>query len=311
MQNRRDFLKSAVLGSAALSQTVHPFSILAAAPEQQLTILHTNDVHSHIEPFPDDDVKYPGMGGAAYRASIIRNIRKKVSQVLLLDAGDIFQGTPYFNFFNGNLEIDLMNQMGYDAATIGNHDFDAGIDTLALQLSRANFPFVNCNYDFTNTPVAGKVHQHVVLKKGRLRIGITGCGVELNGLVPDKLIAGTLYTDPVKSVQEQVDILKYDSKCDFIICLSHLGYKYAGNKVSDIVLARQTSNIDLIIGGHTHTFLDAPVSEKNNTGKEVLINQVGWAGVQIGQLDYFFQKKFTKKLSKHQTVIVDKKSIEK
>jgi 5'-nucleotidase len=230
---------------------------------------------------------------------------------LVLDAGDIFQGTPYFNFFQGDLEIDLMNKMRYDAATIGNHDFDGGIDTLAKQITRSNFPFVNCNYDFTNTPVAGKVHKHVVIKKGKLKIGITGCGVELNGLVPDKLYVNTKYLDPVKCVQEQVDILKYEKKCHLIICLSHLGYKYDNAKVSDIVLAKQTTNIDLIIGGHTHTFLEKPDVQKNKDGKDVLINQVGWAGVQIGHLEYFFEKSFRKKLSNYQTVIVDKKSIEK
>ncbi len=311
MQNRRDFLKTSVAGGALLSTVVSPLSVFAKEQEAQLTILHTNDVHSHIEPFPDDDAKYPGMGGAARRAVIIQKIRNTKENVLVLDAGDIFQGTPYFNFFHGNLEIDLMNQMGYDAATIGNHDFDGGIETLAKQISRAAFPFVNCNYDFSGTPVDGKVHKHIVIKKRSLKIGITGCGVELDGLVPDKLFAGTRYLDPVKTVQEQVDILKYEKKCHLIICLSHLGYSYGNTRVSDVVLAKQTDNIDVIIGGHTHTFLEAPVAEKNKSGKDVLINQVGWAGLQIGQLDYYFEKKIRKKFSNYQTVIVDKKSIEK
>lgn len=311
MQNRRDFLKSSLVGGAVAGSIISPMQLLANEVETKLTILHTNDVHSHIEPFADDDKKYPGLGGAEYRATIIENIRKKSDNVLVFDAGDIFQGTPYFNFFHGDLEIDLMNKMGYDAATIGNHDFDGGIEMLAKQISRSDFPFVNCNYDFTNTPVAGKVHKHITLKKRKLKIGITGCGVELNGLVPDKLYTNTKYLDPVKCVQEQVDILKHEKKCHFIICLSHLGYKYENARVSDIVLAQNTSNIDLIIGGHTHTFLDIPTKLKNKDGKEVLINQVGWAGVQIGQLDYFFEKSLRKKLSNSQTVIVDKKSIEK
>ena len=310
MQNRREFLKTSLAG-AVLSAVASPLSLQAAEVKTPLTILHTNDVHSHIEPFADDDKKYPGLGGAAQRATILDNIRKKSDNVLVLDAGDIFQGTPYFNFFQGDLEIDLMNKMRYDAATIGNHDFDGGIDTLAKQITRSNFPFVNCNYDFTNTPVAGKVHKHVVIKKGKLKIGITGCGVELNGLVPDKLYVNTKYLEPVKCVQEQVDILKYEKKCHLIICLSHLGYKYDNAKVSDIVLAKQTTNIDLIIGGHTHTFLEKPDVQKNKDGKDVLINQVGWAGIQIGQLEYIFEKSFRKKLSNYQTVIVDKKSIEK
>jgi 5'-nucleotidase len=299
------------MGATLAGAVGSPFELLAGEGGATLTILHTNDVHSHVEPFAEDDKKYPGLGGAEYRAAIIHNIRKQKDNVLVLDAGDIFQGTPYFNFFHGDLDIDLMNKMGYEAATIGNHDFDGGIDNLARQISRASFPFVNCNYDFSGTPVHGKVHPYIVLKKRNLKIGITGCGVELNGLVPDKLYASTVYSDPIKSVQQQADILKHEKKCDLVICLSHLGYKYENEKVSDIVLAKQTSNIDLIIGGHTHTFLDAPVKEKNKEEKEVIINQVGWAGVQLGQLDYVFEKKFGKKISNHQTVIVDKKSIEK
>ena len=156
------------------------------------------------------------------------------------------EGTPYFNFFHGDLEIDLMNQMRYDAATIGNHDFDGGIETLAKQITRANFPFVNCNYDFTNTPVENKVHKHIIIKKGKVKIGITGCGVELDGLVPDKLYTNTKYLDPIKCVQEQVDILKFQKKCHIIICLSHLGYTYDNNKISDIMLLAITTTTCVI-----------------------------------------------------------------
>ncbi|HRB69897.1 MAG TPA: metallophosphoesterase [Chitinophagales bacterium] len=224
MQNRREFLKTSMLLSAGISTMASPQILFANEVKNQLTILHTNDVHSHIEPFSEVDKKYPGLGGAEYRATIIENIRKKKEHVLLFDAGDIFQGTPYFNFFHGDLEIDLMNKMGYDAATIGNHDFDGGMESLARQITRAHFPFVNCNYDFSNTPIDGKVHKHIILNKGKLRIGVTGCGVELNGLVPDALYTSTQYLDPIKSVQEQVNMLK-QKKCHFIICLSHLGYK--------------------------------------------------------------------------------------
>jgi len=312
MQSRRRFLKKSIAGAVAAGTISSPLDMFAGnSNQQQLTILHTNDVHSHIEPFAADDKKYPGLGGAEYRATIIDTIRIQKSNTLVLDAGDIFQGTPYFNFFQGDLEIDLMNKMKYDAATIGNHDFDGGIDTLAKQITRANFPFVNCNYDFTNTPVANKVHKCIVIKKGKLKIGITGCGVELVGLVPDKLFTNTKYLHPIISVQEQVDILKHEKKCHFIICLSHLGYKYDNDKISDMVLAKQTKHIDLIIGGHTHTFLESPTQVKNIEGKDVLINQVGWAGVQIGQLDYFFEKSFSKNLRNSQTVIVDKKSSKK
>jgi 5'-nucleotidase len=312
MWSRRKFIKRSLTAGAVWSAVSDPLDIFASVDGgQTLSILHTNDVHSRVEPFPLDDKKYPGMGGAAMRATIFEKLRSENVHTLIVDAGDIFQGTPYFNFFKGDVEIDLMNQMGYEAATIGNHDFDGGLETLAKQVSRAQFPFVNCNYDFADTPVAGKVHKHRIIKKGKLKIGITGCGVELNGLVPDKLFGKTKYFDPILHVQEQADILKHDEGCHLIVCLSHLGYKYDNQKVSDVVLAEQTNNIDLIIGGHTHTFLDQPDIRLNNRSEKVVINQVGWAGLQIGKLDYFFERKSKKKLSKHHTVIVSENSIEK
>jgi 5'-nucleotidase len=201
-----------------------------------------------------------------------------------------------------------MNKMGYDCATIGNHDFDGGLDNLALQISHAKFPFVNCNYDFSNTPLAGKINKHVVLQKGKLKIGITGVGVELDGLVPAQLFGNTVYNNPIEAVQKEAAILKYDHKCNLIICLSHLGYKYEDSKVSDLVLGASTSNIDLIIGGHTHTFLPEPVVIKNKKNEDVIINQVGWAGVQLGQLNYLFEKKLRKKIANTHTVVEIKKS---
>ncbi len=309
MRNRRTFIKEMLAGALVAHTAGFPALVQAAPASELLTILHTNDVHSRIEPFPEDDKKYTGMGGAAPRAALIEKLRRHKEQVLLLDAGDIFQGTPYFNFFHGDVEIDVMNQMGYNAATIGNHDFDGGMDNLARQIGRANFPFVNCNYDFSNTVLAGKVHPYVVIKKGRLKIGITGCGVELEGLVPEPLYGKTKYLSPVECVQQQVDILRGKHQCHLVICLSHLGYQYDSAKVSDKVLAQQTHGIDVIIGGHTHTFLEQPFIAKNNKGKEVLINQVGWAGLQLGVLDYKFEKKSGKKIANYQTVIVDKKSI--
>lgn len=302
MHNRRQFLKSALTSTAvlALNQT-----IFAKPNEEQLTILHTNDVHSRVEPFPLTDAKYPGMGGVAMRSQLINEFRKNKEHVLLVDAGDIFQGTPYFNFFKGSVEIDLMNQMGYEASTIGNHEFDGGMENLALQISRANFPFVNCNYDFSQSLLNGKIHKHITLKKGNLKIGITGCGVELNGLVPDKLCEGIIYHSPIEKIQEQVDILKQKEHCDIVVVLSHLGYEYSTNKVSDIVLAKQTKHIDFIIGGHTHTFLKEPSVVKDLSGKDVVINQVGWSGIYLGQLDLFFEKKSTKKRVKHHTVIIN------
>lgn len=306
MWNRRNFIKAGAL--TAMSAYMQPNIFASSQAVDELVILHTNDVHSHIEPFSDDDKKYPGMGGIAPRKSIIDAIRDKHKHTLLLDAGDIFQGTPYFNFFHGSIEIEAMNKMGYDCATIGNHDFDGGLDNLALQISHAKFPFVNCNYDFSNTPLAGKINKHVVLQKGKLKIGITGVGVELDGLVPAQLFGNTVYNNPIEAVQKEAAILKYDHKCNLIICLSHLGYKYEDSKVSDLVLGASTSNIDLIIGGHTHTFLPEPVVIKNKKNEDVIINQVGWAGVQLGQLNYLFEKKLRKKIANTHTVVEIKKS---
>ncbi|MCB9034851.1 MAG: metallophosphatase [Chitinophagales bacterium] len=310
MQSRRHFLKSTLVGSTVLLAN-NPQQVFAANAATDLCILHTNDVHSRIEPFPSNDKKYPNMGGIAMRKTLLDNIRKQESNTLLLDAGDIFQGTPYFNFFHGDVEIDMMNLLGYNAATIGNHDFDGGIDVLAKQIKRANFPFVNCNYDFSNTIVNGLVHKKVIIKKGKLKIGITGCGVALDGLVPNQLYKETKYIEPIEAVQEQVNQLKQQDQCDLIICLSHLGYKYDNDKVSDHTLANAVKNLDLIIGGHTHTFLEVPTMITNKWNQQVIINQVGWAGLYLGQLNFKFEKKSKKYLSKHHTVIVDKKSIEK
>jgi len=280
-------------------------------------ILHLTDFHLHDidasskEHFRKDYYEQ-------YLTPLLEIVRKIGKIDCIIATGDfIDRGKGNFkNFEHAELILEYIAKMlsirnENVGVCIGNHDFDGGIDTLAKQITRANFPFVNCNYDFTNTPVANKVHKCIVIKKGKLKIGITGCGVELVGLVPDKLFTNTKYLHPIISVQEQVDILKHEKKCHFIICLSHLGYKYDNDKISDMVLAKQTKHIDLIIGGHTHTFLESPTQVKNIEGKDVLINQVGWAGVQIGQLDYFFEKSFSKNLRNSQTVIVDKKSSKK
>jgi 5'-nucleotidase len=252
--------------------------------------LHTNDVHSHIDPFPADHPRNPNMGGAARRASVIEQIRKEEKNVLLFDAGDIFQGTPYFNYYGGELEFKLMSMMKYDLATLGNHDFDNGIDGFFTQLPHANFDFVSANYDFKNTALDGVVKPYKVFIKDGIKIGIFGLGVELEGLVDKKLYKETVYNDPIETAKEMTRILKEEKKCDLIICLSHLGFKYRNEpkKVCDILLAQQTKDIDLIIGGHSHTFLDKPVLETNLDGKKVLVNQVGCFGINLGRIDFHF-----------------------
>jgi len=256
--------------------------------KKHITILHTNDVHSHIEPFGPEDPKNPNMGGVARRATLVHQIRNENPNTLLLDAGDIFQGTPFFNFYGGELEFKLMSKLKYDAATLGNHDFDNGIDGLYSQLPNADFNFLISNYDFSDTVMNGHTSPYKVYMKEGVKIGIFGIGIELKGLVTDKLYKETKYLDPIEVTQDMTRILKEDKKCDIVICLSHLGYEYKNeDKISDIKLARATENIDLIIGGHTHTFLDRPTIETNKAGKKVLVNQVGCYGIYLGRIDFY------------------------
>jgi 5'-nucleotidase len=257
------------------------------AARKHVTILHTNDVHSHIEPFGPNDPRNANMGGVARRATLVEKIRRENPNTLLFDAGDIFQGTPYFNFYGGELEFKLMSKMKYDAATIGNHDFDNGIDGLYAQLPHADFNFISSNYDFSNTILDGHTLPLQVFTKDGVKIGIFGLGIELEGLVNRKLYKETKYLDPVETAQEMTRRLKEDEQCDLVVCLSHLGYKYNSDKISDLKLARETENIDLIIGGHTHTFLDKPTIETNNAGKKVLVNQVGCYGLYLGRIDFY------------------------
>ena len=286
---RRDFIQKTAASSALLGLSGVSLSSFSTLETKKITILHTNDTHSHIDPFPIDHPKNPNMGGAARRAAIIESIRKEEKNVLLLDAGDIFQGTPYFNYYGGELEFKLMSMMQYDVATMGNHDFDNGIDGFYAQLPHAKFDFVSANYNFENTVLNDIVKPYKIIIKDGIKIGIFGLGVQLDGLVDKKLYKETVYNNPIEVAQDMTRILKEEKKCDLVICLSHLGFKYKDEpeKPSDIVLAQKTKNIDLIIGGHTHTFLDKPVIEKNNEGKEVLINQVGCFGVNLGRIDFY------------------------
>ena len=286
---RRDFIQKTAASSVLLGLSGVSLSSFSTIDTKKITILHTNDTHSHIDPFPADHPKNPNMGGAARRAAIIESIRKEEKNVLLLDAGDIFQGTPYFNYYGGELEFKLMSMMQYDVATMGNHDFDNGIDGFYAQLPNAKFDFVSANYDFKNTVLNDIVKPYKIIIKDGIKIGIFGLGVQLDGLVDKKLYKETVYNNPIEVAQDMTRILKEEKKCDLVICLSHLGFKYKEEpeKPSDIVLAQKTKNIDLIIGGHTHTFLDKPVIEKNSEGKEVLINQVGCFGVNLGRIDFY------------------------
>lgn len=286
---RRTFLKNTAASSAFLTLGGISLSSFTTSDVKKITILHTNDVHSYIDPFPKDHPRNPNMGGVARRAALIETIRQENKNVLLLDAGDIFQGTPYFNYYGGELEFKLMSMMKYDVATIGNHDYDNGLEGLLAQLPHAQFDFVSSNYDFKNTILDGYIKPYKIMTIDGVKIGVFGLGVELEGLVDKKNCKETVYNDPIEIATDMSRKLKHEHKCDLVICLSHIGYKYKEdpNKVCDVILAQKTKDIDLIIGGHTHTFLDKPVIEKNSEGKEVLINQVGCYGLNLGQIDFY------------------------
>lgn len=287
---RRDFIQKTAISSAFFGLGGLSLSSFSSVNTKHLTILHTNDVHSYIDPFPENHPKNPNMGGVARRAALIEQIRKENSNVLLLDAGDIFQGTPYFNYFGGEIEFKLMSMMKYDLATIGNHDFDNGIDGLYNQLPNASFSFVNANYDLKNTILDGHIKPYKIFHKNGIKVGIFGLGVELEGLVDKRNYKEAVYNNPVEITQDMTRILKHEQKCDLVICLSHLGYQYKNDpdKISDTKLATLTKDIDLIIGGHTHTFLDKPTILKNTDGKDVIVNQVGCYGLNLGRIDFYF-----------------------
>ncbi len=288
--DRRQFLKTAFAGSMALTV---PFSIGGCSrKDSTLTLLHTNDVHSHIEPFPADHPYLANLGGFARRVTLINKLRAETDHLLLLDAGDIFQGTPYFNFFGGRLELELMSQMKYDAATIGNHEFDNGLEHLSQQMKHAAFPFVCTNYGFQNTVLEGQTAPWLIFDKGAFRVGIIGLGIEPEGLVSPQNYGAMQWLNPVAIGEETALMLKNEKGCNLIIALSHLGLEYSGSRQeSDVEVAAATSSIDIIIGGHTHTFLETPRMVKNRAGREVLINQMGWGGVRLGRIDLTFRDK--------------------
>ncbi|MDA8640775.1 metallophosphatase [Flavobacteriaceae bacterium] len=296
---RRNFLKH--IKTSTICGLTLPLTGLTSSSNKfkKITILHTNDVHSHIDPFPENDPINPNSGGVVARSNLINFIKKGNPNTLVLDAGDVFQGTPYFNFFEGEVELKLMSKMGYNASTLGNHEFDNGIEKLAKSLKHANFSFLNSNYTFKNTALENKISKYKIFNVDGIKIGVFGLGIELNGLVEKKLYTGINYLDPVEISIDITNELKFNHNCDLIICLSHLGFSYSKDKniMCDLVLAKKTRNIDLIIGGHTHTFLEKPVQIKNLDDKNVLINQVGCFGINLGKIDFYFSNEKIKESS--------------
>ena len=300
---RRKFIKQTTASLALAGVGGLTFKSCETKPKH-ITILHTNDTHSQIEPFDTSHHKFANKGGVARRASLVQKVRKENPNTLLLDAGDIFQGTPYFNYFGGEIEFKLMSLLKYDAATMGNHDFDNSIEGFHHQLPNANFDFVCANYDFKNTILNTLVKPYKIFFKDGIKIGVFGLGIELHNLVSPELFKETNYLDPIEITKDITRELKENENCDLIICLSHLGYHYKNTqKVSDLKLAAATKDIDLIIGGHTHTFLPKPTLVKNVNNETVIVNQVGAYGVNLGRIDFYFDNQSNKEIS-NKTIIV-------
>ncbi|NBC65174.1 MAG: bifunctional metallophosphatase/5'-nucleotidase [Bacteroidetes bacterium] len=291
MISRKKFLKQSVYalaGSVIAPGFADKFTDLIEDPS--ITILYTNDTHSRIDPYPKNAREFAGLGGIAKRSSLINKIRFEEKNVLLLDAGDVFQGTPWFDQYGGKVDFEMMSEMGYDAMAIGNHEFDLGLEGFADAAKSAEFSFLCANYSTWNTPMHPFVEHELIKEIDGFKVGIFGLGIQLEGIVDPKLHGRVRYRDPVLSAKRSVENFRNFHACDFIICLSHLGYEYDGNQIDDVSLAQEVSGIDLIIGGHTHTFLDNHVAVENQNGSKTLITQMGHSGIRLGRIDLHLNK---------------------
>lgn len=262
----------------------------SAQADKELLIFHTNDMHSRVEPFSDDyqDTLLAGKAGMVRRATFISRQRKEHPDLLLFDSGDFSQGTPYYNMFKGEVEIKLMNAMKYDAGTIGNHEFDFGLDNMARLFKMADFPIVCANYDVRGTVLEGLVKEYTVIEREGVRIGVFGLGAPLDGLVAAHCYGNVKYEDPVSEAQRIADILKNQEKCDLVICLSHLGWME--DQFSDIELIENTRNIDVVLGGHSHSYFTEPKFYKNLDGVDVPVQQMGKNAAFVGKMVLKLQK---------------------
>jgi len=291
---RKDFLqKSAVLGAGLMVPFFRPKNIWARAEKViKLSVLHTNDTHAQIDPLPASAEPYAGMGGFARRAALVKKIRVENPNTLLLDAGNAMQGSSYYDFYDGSLSYKLMSKLGYDAATIGDDDFANGVDELAEALHSANFPVLCSNYDFGSTPLNDMIKRYVIREFGPLKVGIFGLGIDLEDQVPETRWQGIRMRDTVLVAQGMVRLLRSYKNCDMVICISHLGYKYDDqDRMSDIKLAQQVDDIDLIVGGHTETFMKQPKIIEKKDGSFTVINQAGYRGIMLGQVTFEFDRK--------------------
>ncbi len=290
--NRRDFIKKGLLFGAGL-QLPHIWIKNLKAKENlfNLTLLQTNDTHSRIDPFPVGSGRYRGMGGIARRATLVKKIRSENPHTLLVDAGDVLQGTPYYNLFKGKVEYLTMSKCGYDVSTLGNHEFDNGVESLTRALSYANFDIVNCNFDFGNTPLESRIRTFVIKQVGPVKVGITGVGIDFTDMVAPQNHIGISYKEPYKPLQAVVNYLRKDLGCNLIIVLSHLGYKYKEKRPDDLKLAEKVRGIDWIVGGHSHTFMEKPEEIVSEDGHITRILQVGFGGILLGKTDFIFENK--------------------
>ena len=301
MITRRRFLQASIAGGAALALpqaraqlfSTSAWSAISAplldvsAGETLITILHTNDTHSQIDPLPGNDKQYAGKGGVARRATLVKRVRKENPNTLMIDAGDVFQGTPYFNFYKGEVEYKSMSLIGYDVGTLGNHDFDNGVDALAAAMKFANFDFVSSNYDLHGTPLESRVKRYVVRTLGGVRVGLFGLGISPDNLITPENFKGVKYMDPIKSSRGVVENLRQRERCNLVIGMSHLGY-YPNAKegeIGDTQVASQVDGIDFIASGHTHTFMKQPVMTKTPSGGNTIVFQVGRSGINVGRVD--------------------------
>lgn len=300
MITRRKFLATtAAFGAATFlrpSEALTNFSRLSLvdpllAPqrgETLITILHTNDTHSQIDPVPSNDKLYPGKGGVARRATLVKRVRRQNPNTLLIDAGDVFQGTPYFNFYKGEVEYKAMSAIGYNAGTLGNHEFDNGVDALAAAMKFANFDLLSANYDVRGTSLEGKVKRYAVRQVGGVRVGLFGMGISPVGLITPANFKGITYQDPIAAAREVVGTLRNTERCTLVIGMSHLGYYPTPKEgeVGDSQVAENVDGIDFIASGHNHSFMTEPVNVKQPSGGETLIFQVGKSGIFVGRVDF-------------------------
>jgi 5'-nucleotidase len=302
MTSRRDFLRASMATGLSLSlprvlssfSRATSYSTLWAPLLQQksgetlITVLHTNDTHSQIDPLPENDKTHAGKGGVARRATLVKRIRKENPNTLLIDAGDVLQGTPYFNFYKGEVEYKAMSLIGYDAGTLGNHEFDNGVESLSKALQFANFDIISTNYDVRGSALESKVKTHAVKQVGGLRIGLFGMGISPQGLITPDNFKPVKYLDPVRMAGGVVKLLREQERCQLVFGMSHLGYypDPKENEIGDTQVAAQVDGIDFIASGHTHTFMKEPVVQKTPSGHDTVIFQVGKSGIYLGRVDF-------------------------